>query len=642
MASDKEFKRIAAGKGLDERPTLLAAAGKTLLYSFILTILLAFPLYYTLKLDYLTLFIVLLVLLAAHYADMRLKKPGKQGIYVAAIAKPKRNVWKSRGGQYTVAEEKEPYLAQAVPLAVDLQGYIHGKTNRNVLINGTSGSGKSKLSRHLLGGSGYQKVIFSFKPNDEYLKIGYPTADMSAMLPNPFTKTEAFISAFLVAFPLTTAGIQASLVPSTLEKLAKQSRNWRDFEEKVSKAYSGTKDNNARSALAFIQSNLPRLVYDTGEFSITKEDIVLDFSSLNENARNFYAELVLRQIYGDMEAGKRKDVLICVDEAHRLTDNRFGNYHTILVEMSREIRDKGMLWAATQNYTDIPDHIRSQFATQFVFKVTGKEDLVALRAIDPLLSWAVSSLPKHYFMDAQFPNIHTLIPAFYYNAKGETDAIATTKVKATEQEGQTSTLEVLRPPSDRPTPTMHAALLAIAENKVTTLITLAKWLKKSGFVTGDPTIYGYKGRKGVFDNVVSLGYAKKTGKNYELTEKGKKLAEPEAMLGDEEDLGSDLHRQLLKKTIEYLHKKNMLVFSEVGGFDLIAYPVDAKKKYLWDDVKRRAFEIQTTARKDSVMANAEKKKKYGLPITWVSYDAKVLEEIKKLTDNRDEYMLIMA
>ena len=642
MGAGKEFKRLAEGEDLRERPTLLGAVGKTVLYSVLLTALLAFPLYYFFKLGYGSLFVIILVLLTAHYAEISFKRPGRQGVYAVAMAKTEKDVWKLRNGQYTVGREKEPHLAEIVPFRVDLQGYIHSKTNRNVLINGTSGSGKSKLSRYLLNDSKYQKVIFSFKPNDEYLKIGYATADMSAMLPNPFTNTEAFISAFLVAFPLTTAGIQASLVPSTLEKLAKQSRSWKDFEKLSSKAYDSTKDNNLRSALAFIQSNLPRLVYDTQEFAIAKEDIVLDFSQLNENAKSFYAELVLRQLYSDMGDQKRKDVLVCVDEAHRLTANGFSNYHTILVEMSREIRDKGMLWAATQNYTDIPDHIRSQFATQFVFKVTSKEDLTALRAIDPLLAWIVSSLPKHYFVDAQFPNIHSFIPAFYYYAKGEKDA-TTSRVKVIKQGStftQASTLEVLNPPSDRPTPTLHAALLAIQKNKGANLITLVKWLKRSGFITGDPTIYGYKGRNGVFDNAIRLGFAKKTGKCYELTTKGMKWAEPEKMMSEKADLGSDLHKQLLIKTIERLHESNMLVLSEVAGIDLIAYPVDAKKKYLWADSQRRAYEIQTTARKENVLTNRAKGQRVGIPITWVSYDEKIVEEIKKLTEDKDEYMLV--
>ncbi len=555
------------------------------------------------------------------------------------VARPqkKASVW---AGERGLGEERKPYISKIVPLKLDLLAYVHGKPNRNVLITGSSGQGKSKLSRHLLGLFAYQKVVFSFKPNDEYLKMGYPTADMTSMLPNPFTNTEAFISAFLVAFPLTTAGIQASLVPATLEKLARQCKNWKDFDKIVAKTYAGTKDNNLRSALAFVQANLPRLMHNTGEFAIAKDDVVLDFSSLNENARSFYAELVLRQLYADMETQKRKDMLICVDEAHRLTGGEYGNYHTILVEMSREIRDKGMLWAVTQNYSDIPDSIRNQFATQFIFKTTSQKDQTALRAIDNFLAWTASSLPNHYFIDAQYPSLHEFIPLYCYNPKGEETAETKEVARLGKAITQTSKLEILRPPEDRPTPTVHAALLALNAEKGASLVELAKWLKKSGFVTGDPTIYGYKGRKGVFENAVSLGLAKKAGKNYELTDSGRRWVEPSLILEKERNLGSDLHRQLLVKTINHLHSSNMLVLAGDGGFDLVAYPVDTRKKYLWNDARRRGYEIQTTGRKDSVSGNSKKRTKYNIPITWVSYDGDTLEEIKKLTNGKDEYLML--
>jgi hypothetical protein len=102
--------------------------------------------------------------------------------------------------------------------------------------------------------------------------------------------------------------------------------------------------------------------------------------------------------------------------------------------------------------------------------------------------------------------------------------------------------------------------------------------------------------------------------------------------------------QLIKKTIEKLHDENMLVVAPKGSDapDLIAYPVAnaAKKKYMWDDKNRKAYEIQTTAREDSIMANAEKKAKYNISITWVTYDESICEDIKELTKDKDGYLLI--
>ncbi len=73
---------------------------------------------------------------------------------------------------------------------------------------------------------------------------------------------------------------------------------------------------------------------------------------------------------------------------------------------------------------------------------------------------------------------------------------------------------------------------------------------------------------------------------------------------------------------------------ERQAFDLVAYPVDKGKKHLWDDKKRMGYEIQTTARKDAVMANAEKRDR-GVPITWVACDENVLKNIKQETGDKD-------
>ncbi len=579
-----------------------------------------------------------LIILIAAYLAYNLYEPSfPLQVSEVMVATPSRKVMYNKGGHPTIEEEKKFKLDRVHQFKVDLKGYIHSKSNRNVLITGSSGQGKSKLTRHLLNEMEYQKVIFSFKAGEEYLKMGYRIRDISKTLPDPFANSEAFINAFVVAFPLGSIGIQASLVPTTLEKLVKKSRSWPEFNKVLEKEMKSARDSNTKSALSFIKAHSSRLAYDTGGFSIANETLVLDFSALNEDAKSFYAELVLRQLYSDMEHRKRKDMLICVDEAHRLTTGDFGRYHTIIVEMSREIRDKGMLWITTQNYTDIPDSIRNQFASQFIFKTTGHNDMTALKAIEPLLAWTISSLPKHYFVDAQFQDIHTHIPAFYYNPQGEADLKAAVDETTTE-----STASESKTPDDRPTATIHAGLLAIYYNPKAELAELAKWVSSRKFVNSPSSIYGNKGRKGIFDTAVSMGYAREVGKHYELTAAGKKWIDPNSIIKDAPNLGSDLHKRLMAKTIEKLHEGNMLVVAprEENTFDLIACPPDNKKKYLWDDKSARGYEIQTTARKDSIMANAGKKEKYRMPITWVTYTEDIQNETKAVTENEDEYLLV--
>ena len=258
----------------------------------------------------------------------------KPGVSVVMSATPSRKVY-ALGDPKGSYEEKKYRLAESKPSPLSLKAYIHGKSNRNVLITGSSGQGKSKLTRHLLSEMPYQKLIFSFKAGEEYLKMGYAIRDISKGLPDPFSNPEAFINAFVVAFPMGSIGIQASLIPTTLEKLVKKSSSWQDFSKNSEKELKTTREANVRSALSYIKAQAPRLAYASSGFTIGSDTAVLDFSALNDDAKSFYAELVLRQVYSDMEQRRRKDVLICIDEAHRLTTGNFGRYHSIIVEMSR-------------------------------------------------------------------------------------------------------------------------------------------------------------------------------------------------------------------------------------------------------------------------------------------------------------------
>ena len=90
----------------------------------------------------------------------------------------------------------------------------------------------------------------------------------------------------------------------------------------------------------------------------------------------------------------------------------------------------------------------------------------------------------------------------------------------------------------------------------------------------------------------------------------------------------------------------MLVVAPKGSDapDLMAYPVASaiKKKYMWDYAKRMAYEIQTNAREDAILSNSKKKEKYGMLITWVTYDEKILRDIKKNTEGKDKYLVILS
>lgn len=307
-------------------------------------------------------------------------------------------------------------------LWIDVEKRLSARPNRNVFISGASGEGKTTLGNLLLSVTEGVKIVFSFKVDDEYLRIGYPIADMSRLVPNPFQDVDAFVSAFAIAFPITTIGITASQIPSMVRELAYGCASWREFNRRLERRVRETKDRVQLSALYFIQQQVKSLRQETTrDASAVRQligsgtSLVLDFSRLSDSAKVFFAELTLRQMWNNMPDNRP---IICVDEAHRLTRGTFEKYHSILYEMAKEIRARGSLWTSTQNYTDIEDDVRNQFAAQFVFATSSKADLEALRAIDPMLAWSVTVLRPHQFLDAKSGRVHDSVWVYTFSPEG--------------------------------------------------------------------------------------------------------------------------------------------------------------------------------------------------------------------------------
>ncbi len=302
------------------------------------------------------------------------------------------------------------------PKAANLRDYIEHKGNRNVSITGVSGQGKSYLTMHLLRKfEDRQRIIFSFKPDDHEVHLGIPVIEAKQCLPNPFRDVNAFSEAYMTAFfgEKVSSGIQLQQTPAFLQEMASQSSDWKSFMKTISEKRKSASKNQIETLNAIEQNVKSLIIEDMGNVELANESTVFDFSTLpTKQAQNFYAELMLRQIYREMEDRKRTDVLICIDEAHRLTKS----YHTILDVMSREIRDKGMLWIITQNLIDILPEMRANFGTKFTFKL-GDADLQLL-SFNPLVRFSVSMLQPRQFIDIEFPESNSFAPVLTYIPDG--------------------------------------------------------------------------------------------------------------------------------------------------------------------------------------------------------------------------------
>ncbi len=313
---------------------------------------------------------------------------------------------KSRPEVVRYGKKETPLVRRIDHCYVNLEEYIGQKGNPSVMVCGRSGMGKSELMNVLLLSAKEPKIVFSFKPNDAYLRMPCQVIDVSRHIPDPFQDADAFSIAYALAFPANVRGITFSQVRAIVKSAARESKDWDEFKDNLKRTERKATDIQ-KEALALIEAQIGSLVLGEGSFSIDlTKDTVLDFSYLDESAKTFYAEIALRQIWssltGRLGAQEKRKTLIVIDEVHRLTQLYEMEARTIVDTLMRQVRQFGALYTATQNYSDIPDALRNQFATQLTFNTTSERDLEAIRRIDSAYVWIVKELRPHQFIDLTF------------------------------------------------------------------------------------------------------------------------------------------------------------------------------------------------------------------------------------------------
>ncbi len=453
---------------------------------------------------------------------------------------------------------------------------------------------------------------------------------------------------------------------------------WRQASEAMN---DRRKPPDERQYMAWIEQRLKMIQrvigYEPEEFwtSLMQRNNVVSLRGLSEVEKGVAAYAIFQRVYEIFnekpELNKKMQLMMVLDEAWKILQSQQQDKQEALPSQIVRLGRKygfGIL-VSTQQLTDLPPTFLNssaiqiihryretsatmsaaslynlgQFETAYLGTAKPGEAMVSDQYRSQLGQWWLDYIKVNMLNKEEMENLSQIYDTYEPKPINETqlpiDDYGNRPGKPKTEEGEKIPFPL---PEDRPTPSVHAALLAILNNPGAKTAALTKYVKEKDFVTGDATIYGTKERPGIFDTAVKLGFTKATTNGYELTERGERMVKPDAILKSESEIGSELHKQLLIKTIEALHESNMFVTApgEREAPDLIVYPLDLRKKYLWYDEGRRAYEIQTTARKDSVEANRSKNEKYKLPITWVTYDEGILDEIKKLTNNKDEYLVI--
>jgi len=266
---------------------------------------------------------------------------------------------------------------------------INDNFNRNVLIVGSSGSGKSFLGNLLYSQTRpYTTLIYKQDGN-------YPLPlQISKHRISPRINKNSFLDAFTESQNLKEIGIMGSSIPSTLEEKYQyiEPLNFKGLKEEL----EGEKDLIKKGVITYIYSKL-KLYYPTSkELIYDKRTLplknILSLEDMTQEEQIFFTDYVLRTTIGEIE---ERGLLI--DEMHRLKQLNEG----IISQIVREIRHKGFVIGITQSLSDLPDSLISNFGTIFAFHSLNFTDLQKYKTIDNNLAQEILKLREHEFIEVQ-------------------------------------------------------------------------------------------------------------------------------------------------------------------------------------------------------------------------------------------------
>lgn len=270
---------------------------------------------------------------------------------------------------------------------------VNDSFNRNVLIVGTSGSGKSYLSA-VLRQERKPKITMIFKEDQTYasekiLKIS------DTRVPTEKDRS-SFLTSFQEALDLNQMGIMGSSVPSVLSKYYAPAT---EMKRKLKSAISRNKGISGEVE-KFILNQMELYYPERGgrmleDLSNRIRKTVISLDSMSQQEQIYFADYILRILKNSIS-----DDGLLIDEIHRLK-NLNG---TIISEIVREIRHRGYIMAVTQSLSDLPEALINNFGTIFHFNSIHFSDLQKLAILDPELPRTIMHLKQRQFIEVRrFP-----------------------------------------------------------------------------------------------------------------------------------------------------------------------------------------------------------------------------------------------
>ena len=259
--------------------------------------------------------------------------------------------------------------------------------NNNILICGTSGSGKTVLLREL---EKIQppKLKLIFKSDGE--------KSLSVSKNRPFIQEDRtnFLDAWRESNTADNQGYMLIQEQVLMEKLREKGDTLQELRRKVKNELERAKDID-KAILGTISHKL-NFLYPVAPLE-TITGAKLNMEGLSEMEYQFFSDYILRQRYEEIT-----EEYISIDEIHRLQPLMKG----LLTRITREIRSRGGLMTTTQSLSDLPPEMLNNFATIFLFQTIDSRDLKFLEQISQKLKETTLILEPHEFLEVRsFPQL---------------------------------------------------------------------------------------------------------------------------------------------------------------------------------------------------------------------------------------------
>jgi len=280
---------------------------------------------------------------------------------------------------------------------------INEDFNKNVLIVGTSGSGKTFLGK-IIKKQRNPELTFIYKEDNNYKEPTRIKEYRNNITPD-LDKT-GFIDSFIETQNLSEIGIMGSSLTTALYSIYGKG-NLEEIKKKIrTKLLKKNSLENSVYSYIFGKINLyypdkttQKNRHLTGEIQknteiekikINRENNLLSFAGMTQEEQIFFSDYLLRILMKSQELQG-----IMIDEIHRLRQLNTG----IISEIIREIRHKGYIIGITQSLSDLPDDLINNFSSIFQFHSTHFKDLEKLKTINEELPSTIMNLKPHEFIE---------------------------------------------------------------------------------------------------------------------------------------------------------------------------------------------------------------------------------------------------